>query len=137
MNRAGPQKGQEGTSTLELIVVLPTLLFVMFAIMELSRAWLSVNIVTTAAREGARVGTVTPAPGDVFDSGPAMARIDQILLAANLSTGAVRSVTCPSPCVSGSQVQAQVAVTFDTVMPIFLPMLVNMNISRNTTMRYE
>lgn len=123
---------------MEFIVVLPTLLLVFFGIMELSRAWLTVNIVTTATREGARVAVVTPPlPGDVFNSGPAVARIDQILDAANISTGAIRSVTCTAPCVTGSEVQADVTVTFDTVVPIFLPMLVDMNISRSTTMRYE
>jgi Flp pilus assembly protein TadG len=138
MNRPGQQKCDRGTSTLEFVVVLPTLLLVFFAIMELSRAWLTVNIVTTATREGARIGTVTPPQaGDVFDSAAAEARIDEILNAANLLDGAIRSVTCPTPCVPGSDVQADVTVTFDTAVPIFLPMLVDMNISRSTTMRYE
>ncbi|HEV8343396.1 MAG TPA: TadE/TadG family type IV pilus assembly protein [Candidatus Binatia bacterium] len=138
MNRAGRQKCDRGTSTLEFVVVLPTLLLVFFAIMELSRAWLTVNIVTTATREGARIGSVTPPQaGDVFDSAAAEARIDEILDAANLLDVAIRSVTCPTPCVPGSGVQADVTVTFDTAVPIFLPMLVDMNISRSTTMRYE
>jgi len=137
MNRAGQQKDQRGTSTLEFVVVLPTLLFVFFAIMELSRAWLTVNIVTTATREGARMGSVTPPlAGDVFDPAPAEARIDEILAAANLSTGATKDVTCPTPCVTGSQIQANVQVTFDTVLP-FLPMLLDIDINRTTTMRYE
>jgi Flp pilus assembly protein TadG len=129
---------QSGTSTLEFVVVLPTLLLVFFAIMELSRAWLTVNIVTTATREGARLGSVTPPlAGDVFDPGPAEARIDEILEAANLLTGATKSVSCPAPCVTGSQVQANVQVTFNTVVPIFLPMLTGMDINRTTVMRYE
>ena len=138
MNRAGQQKDQRGTSTLEFVVVLPTLLVVFFAIMELSRAWLTVNIVTTATREGARTGVVTPtSTGDVFDPAPAEARIDEILEAANLLPGAIRSVTCPEPCVTGSEVKADVRVTFNTVVPIFLPMLMGMDVHRTTTMRYE
>jgi Flp pilus assembly protein TadG len=138
MNRAGQQKNQRGTSTLEFAVVLPTLLVVFFSIMELSRAWLTVNIVTTASREGARLGSVSPTlGGNVFDPAAAEARIDAILSAANLSTGVTRSVNCPTPCVTGSQVQANVQVTFDTVMPIFLPMLMGIDINRTTTMRYE
>src|SRR5512132_1640174 len=75
MNRAGRQNNQRGTSTLEFAVVLPTLLFVFFSIMELSRAWLTVNIVTTASREGARLGSVSPTlGGNVFDPAPAEAR---------------------------------------------------------------
>jgi Flp pilus assembly protein TadG len=138
MNRARQQKNQTGTSTLEFVVVLPTLLFLFFAIMELSRAWLTVNIVTTASREGARLGSVTPTlGGNIFDPAPAEARIDEILTAANLSTGVTRSVSCVAPCVAGSQVQANVQLTFDTVMPIFLPMLMGIDINRTTTMRYE
>jgi hypothetical protein len=106
--------------------------------MELSRAWLTVNIVTTASREGARMGSVTPPlADDVFDSALAEARIDEILAAANLLTGATRSVSCPTPCVTGSQVQANVQVTFDTFVPIFLQTLIDIDIHKQTTMRYE
>ena len=52
--------GQEGTSTLEFIVVLPTLLFIMFAAVELSRAWLTAHVATSAVREGVRLAAVTP-----------------------------------------------------------------------------
>ena len=124
-----------------MIVVLPTLLLIFFAIVEFSRAWLTVNIVTTATREGARVGVVTPTlGGDVFDSAPAVARIDQILTSANLLAGATRIVTCATPCVRDSQVQANVQVPFSTFVPVFLPMLANTQnivINRTTTMRYE
>lgn len=138
MKRLEHRNHQRGTSTLELIVVLPTLLLVFFAIMELSRAWLTVNIITTASREGARVGSVTPPLlGGSFDPAPAEARIDEILEAANLLDSAIRSVSCGEPCVAGSEVQANVQVTFDTVMPIFLPMLMGLDINRTSTMRYE
>jgi len=138
MNQARRQRDQRGTSTVELVVILPTLLFIFFAIMELSRAWLTVNIVTAATREGARTGVVTlSSPSGVFDPVPAEARIDQILASANLSTGATRNVTCPTPCVTGSQVQATAQVTFNTAMPVFLPMLSGININRTTTMRFE
>jgi len=140
MNRAGRQKDQRGTSTLEFVVVLPTLLFVFFAIMEFSRAWLTVNIVTTATREGARMGSVTPPVAgttDVFDPDPADARITAILGSANLTPiGTPPWTTCPTPCVRGSQVQANVQVTFNTVLA-FLPMLLDIDINRTTTMRYE
>ena len=84
------------------------------------------------------MGSVTPPlAGDVFDPAPAEARIDEILAAANLSTGATKDVTCPTPCVTGSQVQATAQVTFNTAMPVFLPMLSGININRTTTMRFE
>src|SRR5712664_2452260 len=92
---------QRGTSTLEFIVVLPTLLIIFLGGLELSRAWLAANIATNAAREGARVGVVTPALGadpnsPVFDNGAALTRINDILTAANLTAASV-SVTCTPP----------------------------------------
>jgi Flp pilus assembly protein TadG len=127
---------QRGTSTLEFIVVLPTLLIIFLGGLELSRAWLAANIATNAAREGARVGVVTPALGanpnsPVFDNSAALTRINDILTAANLTAASV-SVTCTPPaspppglsgCVPDSQVTASVTINFVTVAPLFLPVL--------------
>lgn len=118
--------GQRGTSTLEFLVVLPTLLLIFLGSLELSRAWLTANIATNAAREGARVGVVTP-PLDpsspTFNDGPALTRMTDILTAANL-TPAGMSVTCSLPaCPPDSQVQASVTINFETVVPLFLPIL--------------
>jgi Flp pilus assembly protein TadG len=128
---------QRGTSTLEFIVVLPTLLIIFLGGLELSRAWLAVNIATNAAREGARVGVVTPALGSnpnapIFDDSAALARIDDILKAANLFPAASRGVTCTPPatpppglsgCIPDSKVTASVTLNFVTVVPLFLPVL--------------
>lgn len=117
---------QRGTSTLEFLVVLPTLLLIFLASLELSRAWLTSNIATNAAREGARVGVVTPPPNPsspTFDNGPALARISEVLSAANLTAASV-SVTCSATaCPPDSQVQATVTINFETVVPLFLPIL--------------
>ena len=127
---------QRGTSTLEFIVVLPTLLIIFLGGLELSRAWFTANIATNAAREGARVGVVTPALGTnpnspVFDNSAAVTRINDILTAANLTAASV-SVTCTPPaapppglsgCIPDSQVTASVTLNFVTVVPLFLPVL--------------
>jgi Flp pilus assembly protein TadG len=117
---------QRGTSTLEFLVVLPTLLIIFLASLELSRAWLTTNIVTNVAREGARVGVVTPPPdpnNPTFNNGPALTRMTEILDAANL-TADVMTVTCSAAaCPPDSQVLATVTVNFETVVPLFLPIL--------------
>ena len=129
-------RDQRGTSTLEFIVVLPTLLIIFLGGLELSRAWLAANIATNAAREGARVGVVTPATGSnpnapVFDNHAALTRINDILTAANLTAASV-SVTCTPPaspppglsgCIPDSRVTASVTINFVTVVPLFLPVL--------------
>jgi Flp pilus assembly protein TadG len=127
---------ERGTSTLEFIVVLPTLLIIFLGGLELSRAWLAANIATNAAREGARVGVVTPALGTnpnapIFDNSAAITRINDILTAANLTASSV-SVTCTPPaspppglsgCIPDSRVTASVTINFVTVAPLFLPVL--------------
>ena len=126
--RAGNERG---TSTLEFAVVLPFLLLVLVATVEFSRAWLTLNLVTTAAREGARAGTVA-APSQVQTA--ASQRIDQILGAGNW-TG---TVTCnPSPCAPDSEVQVNVSVTFQTLVPAFLPGLQALSLQQTASMRYE
>ena len=123
MRRLGNQRG---TSTLEFIVVLPMLLIIFLASLELSRAWLTANIATNAVREAARVGVVTPPPdpnNPTFNNGPALARMTEILDAANL-TAASSSVTCSSTaCLPDAQVLASVTINFETVVPLFLPIL--------------
>ena len=132
------QRDQWGNATLELIVLFPLLVLMFFGIVELSRAWHNLNILTTAAREGARVGSVTPTGGgDVFDPSAAEARIDGILAVANLSTGATRTVTCATPCVPDSEVRADVSVTFQTAVLQVLPMLQSLTMQQSAIMRYE
>jgi len=117
----------------EFILVLPFLLLVFFAIVELSRAWLTFNVVTSAAREGARTGVVT----DPFDPTPAVNRINAVLSSANLAPTSV-SVVCAAPCQADSPVTATVSVTFQTVVPGFLPLVLgSLTLTQSATMRYE
>jgi len=134
-------RNQRGTSTLEFIAVLPVLLFIFLAGLELSRAWFTATIATNAAREGARTAAAMdpatpPTPPNAPDFSNAQTagqnRIDAILGAANL-TAASRSVTCdnsgPPPtgsnagCWPNSQITATITIDFTTVTPLFLPML--------------
>jgi len=118
--------------------VLPTLLIIFLGGLELSRAWLTVNVTTNAVREGARVGAASnpilsgSSPVTyAFDNTLALARLNQVLTSANLTPATV-SVTCipaASPpagttgCTPDSQIQASATVNFVTVAPLFLPML--------------
>jgi len=51
-----------GTATVELAIVLPLLLIVLFAIAELSIALYDKAVLTNASREGARAGIVAQTP---------------------------------------------------------------------------
>jgi TadE-like protein len=133
---------QRGTSTLEFVVVLPVLLLIFLASLELSRAWLTVNIMTNAAREGARWGVVT---SPTFDSVASEARMTDVLDAARLTADS-KSVTCTAvspnptpldPCPRDSEVLASVTLNFETVVPLFLPMLSPMPLEAKIKMRRE
>lgn len=118
---------------MELIVVLPAILLVLFASVELSRAWLTLNLVTTAAREAARAGSVAAA--SQFPNPPtAVQRIDEIL-GVGAWTG---DVTCTAtPCVADAEVRADVSVAFTTMVPAILPVLKSLSIQQTARMRYE
>ena len=119
----------------EFVFMLPIVFLVIYGMFEVSRAWLTVGMVTEATRQGARAGAVTPSTtGDVFNSSPAFAAVDSVLNAVGLLAGASRSVTCATPCKSDSQVQATVTVTFTSAL---LPWLTPVNIQETTTMRHE
>jgi Flp pilus assembly protein TadG len=130
---------EQGSSTVELIFVLPMLFLIMFGITEASRAWLTASIVNAAAREGARIGVRTPTvgAGNTFDPVPAVAQIDSILTASNLAAGASRAVTCAAPCVPGSPVTATVSVPFTSILPVLAAALGTVNITEAAVMRFE
>ncbi len=116
--------------------MLPLLALILIMILELSRAWFTLNIITTAAREGVRAASVVDA-GSASSTGTA--RIDSVLQSAGMAcaTGTC-SVTCsPSPCVVDSQVQANVSIPFQTVSPLFLPSLASVNVVQTASMRWE
>ena len=124
-------ENQRGVASLEFVLILPILLFVLFASVELSRAWFTMNLLTTAAREAARAGVVAD-PVNV--QAAATARLNALLGAGNWSG----TVQCnPSPCASDSQVQVNVSMPFTTVLPNLLPMLGSITLQQTASMRYE
>ena len=118
-------------ASLEFVLILPILLFVLFASVELSRAWFTMNLMTTAAREAARAGVVA-APGSVQSA--ATARLNALLGAGNWSG----TIGCnPAPCAPDSQVQVNISMQFTTVLPNLLPMLGSITLQQTASMRYE
>jgi len=50
---------QRGQSVIEFALVLPLLLLIVFGVTEFGRAWMTMNVITAAAREGCRIAVVT------------------------------------------------------------------------------
>jgi Flp pilus assembly protein TadG len=119
----------------ELVIVLPILVLVLFAICELSRAWLTLQLTSTAVREGARAAAVVAA-GNVSSEG--VARLNAVLAAGGL-TGQNQSVVvqpgCTPPC--ESEVVATVDVVFTPLFPVMIPQLQTMTLRQTARMRHE
>jgi Flp pilus assembly protein TadG len=73
-------RGNRGQSVIEFALVLPLLLLLLFGITEFGRAWMTANILTSAAREGCRLAVVT-AP----DVAAVQARVRDVCAAAGVT----------------------------------------------------
>jgi Flp pilus assembly protein TadG len=135
-------------STLEFTFVLPFLLFAVFAIVELCRATLTLSLLQTAVREGARVSAVTPVEVAIKQGTTVVAMGTQRLQDV-LASGGVIAETITVECRSASggaeacadntaqTVRATAAVTFHTAVPLFLPSLSAFLLTRETSVRRE
>lgn len=123
------RKSEKGQSLVEFALVLPVFLLILFGIIEFGRIWMTVNVITGAAREGARVAAVT-AP----DASRVRSTVQSVLTATNVG-GATISVSGPS---SGNQVSVTVSVNYTTITGSLIPGLgSNVQLSRTATMRWE
>ncbi|HEX9180374.1 MAG TPA: TadE family protein, partial [Burkholderiales bacterium] len=57
-NRIWRRRGQRGQALVEFALILPLLMLVLFGIVEFGRAWNAKQVLTDAAREGARLAVV-------------------------------------------------------------------------------
>lgn len=93
MTRLRPNvlRNQKGQAVVEFALVLPLLLLLVFGATEFSRAWLTVNVLTAAAREGARLAAVTEPHVPTV-----ITRVEEVCAAGRVTpTGVV--VTGPDP----------------------------------------
>ena len=97
-----------GQSVIEFALILPLLLVVLFGITEFGRAWMTVNILTSAAREGCRLAVVT-AP----DVAAVTARATTVCNAAGVVP---TSITCVGPLSSDPDRKVTVTVRADFVI---------------------
>jgi Flp pilus assembly protein TadG len=123
------QHHEHGQSVVEFALVVPILLLIFFAIIEFGRLWMTVNVMTSAAREGARVAAVS---GTNFT--PARTAALNVLSAGSI-TGASVSISGPN---SASEISATVTLTYHTITGFALPgLLSSFPLSRSTTMHWE
>jgi Flp pilus assembly protein TadG len=132
-----------GATMVEMLMVLPMLLFVVFGTVELCRAWFTLQATSTAVREGARAAAVATT-ANVSTVGNN--RIDAVLSSAGI-TPVSRNTTNPAtalptgcgaavnPC--DSEVVATATVAFQTFFPILIPRLQSISMTQTARMRFE
>jgi Flp pilus assembly protein TadG len=98
-----------GQAVLELALVLPLLLLVVFGITEFGRAWMTMNILTSAAREGCRLAVVTGP-----DVSAVNARVQEVCDAARVTPSAI-VVSGPDPVDTSRRVTVTVETDFQVV----------------------
>lgn len=102
-------RSTRGQAVIEFALVLPILLLVCFGITEFGRAWMTMNILTSAAREGVRLAAVT-AP----DIPAVTQRVTDVCSAARVVPSVI-TVVPPDP----ADPNRRVSVTVETQFEVF------------------
>ena len=97
-------RSNRGQAVVEFALVFPLLLLVCFGITEFGRAWITMNILTSAAREGVRLAAVT-AP----DIPAVTQRVNDVCAAARVTPSSI-TVVPPDP----NDPNRRVSVTVET-----------------------
>lgn len=137
--RPSTRLGEAGQALVEIAIALPILLALLVGIFEFARAYNVQQVITNAAREGAREG-VLPTSGQAA----AVSRANDRLSDANITSGTV-TYSCSGSCSTGDEVQVtiQVPYTFVFIGPV-LSLFASgdndpgtINLSTTATMRKE
>jgi Flp pilus assembly protein TadG len=97
---------QRGQAVIEFALVLPLLLLLVFGITEFGRAWMTKNILTSAAREGCRMAVVTDPDVPLVES-----RVGEVCAAGRVTPNTV-TVTGPDPADIDRRVTVTVTADF-------------------------
>lgn len=121
-------KIRRGQTIVEFVLVLPIFIILVFAIIEYSRLWETVNVLTSAAREAARVAVVT-AP----DIQQATNAAQNILSAGNIQNATV-TISGPNAL---QDVLVTVSMNYSPITGSIVPGVGSISLTRTATMRWE
>jgi Flp pilus assembly protein TadG len=121
-------KSEKGQSLVEFALVLPVFVVILFGIMEFGRLWEISNLLTSAAREGARVAAVSEPNIE-----KARAAAQTVLSAGRITTATI-TVSGPN---SDKDVQVTINLAYTPLTGSIIPGWGAFTLSRSTTMRWE
>jgi Flp pilus assembly protein TadG len=117
--------GEKGSELVELAIVMPIFLLIIFAIVDFGFLFQRYEVVTNAAREGARLATAATGAAS-FSAGNIQTRVQNYLTDNGLTGAVTISVGTTSQTVGATVVPTKtVTVLYPSTM-IFLPITVNL-----------
>ena len=125
-------RNRRGNAVVEMALVMPILLLLVFGITEFGRAWMTVNILHTASREGARLAVVTGPDVTAVEI-----RVNEVCNAAVITPTSI-TVTGPDPFDVARRVTVTVTADFVVIPGKILNMIEPViPLTATTTMRHE
>lgn len=127
---------ERGQSLVEFALLIPIMLVLVIGTAEFGRAWMMRNILTGAAREGARVASVAiDGPSSVLSGRTAAIAV---LSSAGISVPPATVTVDPSPPTPFNAVQVDVTYTYSIAITGFIPGLpASFPLTGTATMRRE
>ncbi len=130
MRRLGRKtRRSDGQALVEFALLVPLLALIALGIIEFGRIWMTMNVLASAAREGARIAAVTSP-----DQARVQTAVENMLNAADI-TGATITTTGPN---SDNEVTVRVQIDYTVITGSFVPGLNStMQFSRSVVMHWE
>ena len=139
-----PSDGRKGQAVVEFALILPVFVLLVFGAIELGRAYYVKHLLTNAAREGARVGSLpNQLEADVHD------RIQEFLTGVGLGGTWGYSVVVKNPAgvlrtgglvnaIAGDRVTVTITYTFQVLVGTVIPGFTgNVPLNNSCTFRHE
>jgi len=121
---------ERGNAVVEMALLLPILLLILFGITEFGRAIMTANVLNTASREGARLAAVS----SLSDTLQVEARVIEVLGAANITPKAITV----QYFAANNSVRVRVTSDFEVLSASILEAFVGtFELSGTTVMKYE
>jgi Flp pilus assembly protein TadG len=139
MTRQRRRNDRRGTSAVEFAFIAPLFFMLVIGMIEFGRAMMVQQILTNAARQGARIATLdstngssNPAPTSIVTS-----EVNDVLAAANIS-GATTTISPALPATAGTDISVTVTVPYMSVTWVPSPwFLSGATLAANCVMRRE
>lgn len=120
---------QQGQSLVEFALVLPVLILIIMGIIEFGSLWMTMNVLSGAAREGVRIAAVT-AP----DQAQVENAVKNVLTPANITSAKI-TVSGPN---GADEVTVTVQMDYDVLTLGLVPGLKGtLQLTRTATMHWE